>query len=252
MFAQHLADPGEKTSSKIYDLSKKLRWADPDAHERYDATKDNSTNQLLGVIDDFVSDRFHSAEHPEEVKSALDSALHDFNPGYLGNVAFSAELPRGRFLVVGLDLMRLAGAVMDDAISFRAYGLSNGGLTLISNTGGDMDGRVLRSVVVLPNASGSSECRFLALFGWPSIGSPFSLRARLYAFDGLQFHTLWTSQEFKTYDVASALRTTSSGFTLRRFDTERSPDWPLMQDEYIQTLDGVERSGSVRVELGAY
>jgi hypothetical protein len=152
---------------------------------------------------------------------------------------FSIDLPAGHFLIVGVDLLRVTGAVLHDAISIRAYRGSEGKLLSVAQTGRQLDGRILNALIPLSRSPIPAECRFIAFAGWPSIGNPYSLQAHLFAFDGHEFRTLWVSQEFRTPDPRSSIREIPGGFAIRRLNDEQGR---VVDDRYIQTAAGVERA----------
>jgi hypothetical protein len=246
--AQTAADePKRQTPSALAEMSRQLRWNDAESHAQYDLIKDKVTDRLLTTVDGFVASGRLIGANGAAVKEAIDMLLVDFKSPALGNVAFWTELPSGRYLLLGLDVSRLSGATLDDAIAFRAYRESNGRLLYASQAARDLDGWVLEKLFALPSITGEQDRRFMVLVRAPSIGTPYLLKARLYTFDGSAFRALWTSDDFRTDYIESAVRKTATGFAVQRYDKQNPAAWRFVEDEYIQTPDGAERSESVEV-----
>jgi hypothetical protein len=234
-----LQESSQERTAKLESLSKALRWNDEASRLRYHSVSHDLTRQVTAEIDGFIVDNFKPAVKPGEVNAALKKLLADFaSPGAGANTVFSVDLPSGHFLLAVIDLLRVAGAQYDDAISLRAYKEEGEHLAPLADAGGDLDRRMLTSVLLLSRSPLSNESRLLVTVRWSSIGSPYSLQSRLYAFDGNRFRSLWKSPEFRTSDLSTVVRETPSGFTINSLSEATGN---VIDDQFIQTAEGAER-----------
>ena len=91
----------------ITTLSKQLRWHDDDELNQYQSAKDARTVRLLSEVDSFIADTFEPGTATvDQVRQGLDTVLGRKQGELVHNMAFSASLPGGRFLIAAVELER--------------------------------------------------------------------------------------------------------------------------------------------------
>jgi hypothetical protein len=150
------------------------------------------------------------------------------------NIAFSVNLPSGRFLIIGVEVRRGGDAINEDAISFRAYKEEADRFALIADDGNlhrsDPSNPYLMSLHAkqLPFPPVTGEFWFVTSAVVPP-QSPYSVVMRLYAFDGETFRTVWAPDDILATSEDKAIDVTATGFIVNRlFDSSghapHSPD----------------------------
>jgi hypothetical protein len=212
--------------SDVRSLLHELRWNDVEGREKYLQTKDDTTRHLLrevdGVIAESVSPRTTSVD---QVKAGLDALLGYKKGDQRGTVAFLVNLSGRHFLVIGVEVRRGGGAISEDAMSFRAYRETENRFVRVADTDythvGDTSGEGWESLTgldasALPRSPIASEFWFIAWAQVPPLAPPM-VTVRLFAFDGEDFRTVWTTDDFTAPYVNQAVQVThDGGFTLRR------------------------------------
>ena len=143
-------------AAKVGALSAQLRWRDEAGMKQYDAVKDDVNRRILSELDGFISDNFQATSATaDQVVAGLDGLLGRSDGDVTHNVAFSANLPSGRFLIIGIELRRGGEAINEDAFSFRAYAESGNKFVLVSKADdlGNSAGVDLRAKVASRTAS---------------------------------------------------------------------------------------------------
>jgi hypothetical protein len=234
-------------------LSKQLRWNDEPSHQRYLAARDQVTQQLLGEIDGFISDNFQpSTATAAQVKTGLDSLLGYKAGDVMRDVSFSVGLPRGRFLIAGIELWRGGGNFAEDAVSFRAYRRSGDKFALVAHTedlhSSDAENPYLYCFYgeALPNAPAVGEFWFMASADVNDQAPPM-VAIRLLAFDGEKFRAVWAPRDVMAVSVVtegaeSAVQFTSGGFTVNKLSdpTGMAAHSPtvVIHEQYTLAADG--------------
>jgi hypothetical protein len=202
-------------------LSAQLRWHDEAGRSEYERTKEETTNNLLSEIDNFVSVSFSpAATTADQVKVGLDAFLGHKPGGVVQNVAFLANLPNGKFLIVGVEIWRGGLAIAEDAVSFRAYKQSGDKFVFTTHTedlhSSDAENPYLTSLCAKVLASPLSMVGEFWFIAWAEVPpkTPPTVNIRLYAFDGERFRTVWAPKDVVSESSDSAVQLTSNGFTV--------------------------------------
>jgi hypothetical protein len=148
---------------KVKTLSAQLRWHDEAGQEKYAATKDEVTRQVLNEIDAFVLDSFQpSSATAELVRAGLGGLLGYRSSDLTHDVAFVVNLPQGHFLIAGIEVSGGGDAIPDDTISFRAYRETGNRFVFVANTD-SLSHLVDLQVEALAGVPLSSEFWFMAI-----------------------------------------------------------------------------------------
>jgi hypothetical protein len=239
---------------KVKTLSEQLRWHDEAGQEKYAATKDEVTRQVLNEIDAFVSDSFQpSSATAELVRAGLDALLGHKSGDVIHDLAFSVDLPRGHFLIAGIELSRGGDAIADDAISFRAYKAVGNRLVFAANTDNFSDSSLVDlHAEALSDLPAVGEFWFMAMAEVPP-QSPPTVAMRLYAFDGEKFRTIWKPRNIIAADVDKAIEVTTGGFVVDSlFDptggAAHSPS-VVIHEQYVLTAGEPEKVAEWRTGI---
>jgi hypothetical protein len=243
----------------IGDLSNRLRWHGEDEHNEYERTKAAVTERLLEEVDGFVVDNFLPGKvTPDSVREGVDALLGHKKDDTMHDVAFSVNLPAGRFLILGVELWRGGGALLEDAISFRAYSQNRSRLVPVAHTdvwdGVDIWAGVNNlHAKPLPTAPVPGEFWFLALGQvHPSLTPPM-IAIKLWAFDGRGFRAVWTPENITAKGPAEAVEITTAGFIVVSLvdptgRAARSPNL-VVHEQFLLTPDGPQKVGRWETEL---
>ena len=105
--------------NEIRRLSRQLRWVDAAQSGEYERTKAVITQRLLKELDTSLGESLRpDLMTAEPVTQAMDSALGYKRGDARHNVAFFADLPIARLLVVAIEIARGGPAIPEDAVSF--------------------------------------------------------------------------------------------------------------------------------------
>jgi hypothetical protein len=256
----HALAPAPSTSREdiVAQLLKELRWKDDASSERYSRVRDEVTARVLREIDRYVSETAVPGNPASlELRERLDRLLgHIGRDDTRGTIEFSVNLSNGRFLLIGVEISRGGRAIAEDVISFRAY--KDVGNRFVHVADIELPVRdmpedrsrdwPLVSVNARPVTSQpvGNEFWFLA---WACVPprSPYTVIARLYGFDGVQFRTVWTVDEFITRNVFRAIQVTPDG----GFVLQRMPDFrggKVITDHYAVSADGPQKVAETETE----
>jgi hypothetical protein len=227
---------------------KELRWSTSEGHDAYLQIKDNITKRLLTEVDGFIAETFSPRSTTTvQVKAGLDALLDHKKGSTLESVAFQVNLPTGRFLLIGVEIVRGGGAIPEDAISFRAYREAGEHFQAVADLDYPRDGAPYDSVEILAsvNAMALSYQPIATEFwfaGWAVLpgAAPPTVTARLFGFDGERFRILWATAPFVTPNVDQAIDVTQDG----RFTVRRMPDFKgmtVINEQYAVTADGPQK-----------
>jgi hypothetical protein len=129
-------------------------------------------------------------------------------------------------------------------MSFRAYGETENRFVRVVDTeyrhiGDTVEGRepwVSLEARTLPRSPFASEFWFIAWAEIPPL-SPPKMTVRLFAFDGENFRTVWTTDDFTAPDFTLAVPITQdSGFSMSRMPDPRGNR--VLVAQYALTADG--------------
>jgi hypothetical protein len=148
------------------------------------------------------------------------------DPGYkskyaFNNLSFLVNLPRGRFLIVGVELWRGGERIAEDAISFRAYKQSGDSYVVVAHAedlrSSDEENPFLVGLCAkpLPSAPAVGKFWFMAMADVPQ-RAPYAVALRLFAFDGEEFRTVWALEDIMAQYVHSAVQLTTGGFVVNK------------------------------------
>lgn len=233
-------------AERVAKLFAQLRWDDEAGYKRYLASRDEVTHALLREVDRFIAESFSSAVSPGDVKDGLDR-LFGYKQGMaINNVAFSADLPGGTFLIVGVEIWRGGRAIAENAMSFRAYRHDSDRLTFVGATedlhGGDATYDALDWLHVrrIDRPPVSSECWFL---GWAMVPprSPYTIAMRAYAFDGEAFRTVWKPLDVVVTSIEAAVDVEPTAFVVNSlFSVDGNPlhATEIKHEQFALTRDG--------------
>ncbi len=235
-------------------LLSQLQWHDEASHGGYLAKRDEVMRSLWREIDGLVSDSFRpSAATTKLVKAKLNALL-----GYQGrpgdtlrtNTAFFVTLPKGRFLVVGVEVPRGGPAIAEDEISYRAYRDDGQQFTFVSAVedlhSSDASSPFALGMYTLPlvPAPVVGESWFIALTEIPP-QSPPTVAMRLYAFDGENFRTVWSPKDFMVESADKAVDVKNGGLIVNSlFDpTGQAAHSPgvVVHQQYVLTVEGPKK-----------
>jgi hypothetical protein len=239
---------------------KQLQWGDAHSQSEYLATRDDVTQRLFKEIDDFVTESFQPrASTPDQIKAGLDVLLGYKNSDFRGNSnnVFLMDLPRGHFLIAGAELPRGGSAIAEDAISLRAYKDAGARFIRVSSTedlhSSDpgnpfLVGLYTKALTWSPIAG---EFWFMALADVPPQAPP-TVAARLYAFDGERFRTVWMPKDILSEGTDKAIELTNNGFIVRSlFDpTGQAAHSPtvVIHEQYAVGPDGPSKTSEWRTD----
>jgi hypothetical protein len=236
---------------EIRSLSKQLRWHDESDREEYLRTRDEATQRLLGDVDGFVMESFQpDTSTADLMKAGLDALLGYRKGDSMKNEAFSASLPTGRFLIIGVDLRCGGPAIPEDVVSFRAYKESGDRFVPVAHAG-LWDYATYLDVKPVPAPPIPGELWFLASAEVPPLTPP-TVAMRLYAFDGNSFRAVWTPKNITAEGSDKAVELTTAGFVIDRlFDptgvAALSPT-VVIHEQYILTPDGPRKTNEWETE----
>jgi hypothetical protein len=231
--------------SRIKALSDQLRPpTDAGGQKHYMAIKDAVSKDLLNEIDAYIGDSFPANSNAAQIKVGLDAVLGYKNGDVERNVAFLTELPAGRFLIAGIELLGAGTTNLEgygDSICFRAYSESDGKFIYVASTG-ELSNSALYGLnaetLKVPPIAG--EFWFLAWADVPPLVPP-KIAAQLYAFDGKSFRTVWEPDVFISSSVENAVQLTPDGLD---FVVNRLPDFrsqTIVHEQYYLTADGPQK-----------
>jgi hypothetical protein len=240
--------PTTSRANDVARLLKELRWSTNEGHEAYLEIKDDTTKRLLTAVDGFIVEMFSPRRTTTiQVKAGLDALLNHKKGSMQQSVAFQVNLPTGRFLLIGVEIVRGGGAIPEDAISFRAYREAGEHFQAVADLDYPRDGAPYDSVEILAsvNAMALSYQPIATEFwfaGWAVLpgAAPPTVTARLFGFDGERFRILWATAPFVTPNVDQAIDVTQDG----RFTVRRMPDFKgmtVINEQYAVTADGTQK-----------
>jgi hypothetical protein len=230
--------------SQIDQLKSRLRWSDESSHKAYKANRTPVTNQIWTLIDSFIAQTYKSGNiNPEQLKSTLStllghkSGLDDMEY----TVVLPVDIPAGKFVIAGLEVTRGGGAISEDAVSFRAYGKVDGRWALVSHVELEPEYNYLVEIHALALPQGfPGTFGFIAWAMEPPL-APFKVLARVYAFDGQKFTTVWAPKAFITSNVPSFVTLTNTGFDLHTLTQDRAREilqsYTVVRGEVIKTAE---------------
>ena len=247
--------------SEIRRLSQQLRWVDTAQSGEYERTKAVITQRLLKELDTYLGESLRpDLMTAEPVTQAMDSALEYKRGDARHNVAFFADLPTARLLVVGIEIARGGPAIPEDAVSFRAYKADGGRWNLAANSAvwesaTDLYAQQLTSAPV------KGQFWFLgSVIVTPSQAPPM-IAIRLYAFDGVQFTMAWMPTDSRVQvcqhcvqaaEPKESFTVVPDGFVVNKlFDpTGHAPHSPniVIHDQFVTTAGGPTKVKSWRTE----
>jgi hypothetical protein len=242
-------------------LSSQLRWKDASSHKQYLARRDDVTRRLLKEVDGFIADSFQpGTATPDHVKAGLKLLLGhlDHSESYMSNAAIPVTLPKGRFLIAGVELLRGGTAIAEDAISFRAYRATGSKFVFVSSTedlhSSDPDNPFLMGLYAKPLSVSpiAGEFWFLGLARVPP-QSPPTVAMRLYAFDGERFRTVWAPKDILAEGTRQAIELTSDGFIVSSLSDPGRPTGPgptfVIHTQYAVGPDGPKKTAEWRTQF---
>jgi hypothetical protein len=228
-------------AAMVRTLSDQLRWHDEAGSKQYDTVKDDLTRRLLDEVDAYIADSFDaSSATAAQVKAGLDALLGIKEGGLTNQFAFTANLPSGHFLIVGVELLRGGQAISEDAISFRAYEQAGKSYRLVSSTANLSDSSLVAlHALALPSPPIAGQFWIMA---WADVPprSPFTIAMRLYAFDGKEFRTVWAPGEIISESINNAVSLDRNGELV----ISEMPDWhssTVVEKRYALTADGPKK-----------
>lgn len=228
--------------ARIRALEKQLRWQTDSGQKRYEAEKTELTQSVLSEIDQYISETFvPGSATAEQVQSGLNKLLGYEKGLTVQNVVFLANLPKGNFLIVGIELWRGGSAINEDYICFRAYADSGGKFVYVTSTRDLSDSRYLVDLHAdeLKSLPIAGEFWFIA---WADIPpqSPYTMVIRLYAFDGTKFRTLWAPRNAIVAGIDKAVQVGPGDV----FIVNRMPDWTsqyILHELYAVSANGPKK-----------
>jgi hypothetical protein len=240
--AQH-ANNRTNRGARIRALAEELRWRTEYGRKRYEAEKSELTHNVLSEIDQYITETFvPGSATAEQVQSGLNDLLGYTKGQGIQNIAFPANLPKGDFLIAGIDLWRGGAAINEDYICFRAYADSGGRLVHIASTGNlvasdsfldDVNARALQPPPI------AGEFWFVS---WADVPpqSPYTIAIRLYAFNGTKFRTIWAPQNIVAAGIDTAVQVGPSDvFTINRMRTWTSQN--IIHEQYTVSANGPKK-----------
>jgi len=242
----------DKRVELIRNLSNQLRWHGEDGLKEYERTRAAVTERILEEVDGFVVDNFLPGRATaDSVREGVDALLGHKKGDMMHDVAFSVNLPAGRFLLLGVELWRGSDALSDDAISFRAYSQNGGRLVPVANTDVwdiccDLHAKPLPTMPV------PGEFWFLALGQVNPSLTPPMIAIKLWAFDGRSFRAVWTPKNITAEGPAEAVEITADGFIVVSLvdptgRAARSPNL-VVHRQFLLTPDGPHKVGQWETE----
>jgi hypothetical protein len=243
--ASQNADHQEERAGRIKSLAGQLRWHDEVGKEQYKNQQRDLTAKAFSEIDSYiVSDFRPEVDTADQIHKRLDAVLGTKDSDFSMNVVYLAELSQGKFLIAGIELSRGGGAIGENAISFRAYREVGDVYQYIDSTedlvgledgpsGPALSGLNAASI---PDPPIKGEFWFVA---WADVPprAPFTIAARIFAFDGRKFRTVWTATEFIASRIDQAIEMgTDSKLTINKM-----PDWQsqyILHEKFVVTADG--------------
>jgi hypothetical protein len=212
-----LADKGA-SDLDVSALRSQLRWKDEATKLNYLANKRALTEELLRAIDSFVEQTYGPAGvTPGQIAKGVDSLVGRSSSEIGSAVALGAQLSRGKFLVLAVEVPRGGTAIPEDIVSFRAYTIADGSASLVSHLELEREFLVDLHILPLPSAFPDS----IGLIAWADLPplTPFSLIVRVLNFDGESFRVVWEPTDFITGNVQSFVALTSVGFDLNTLNS---------------------------------
>jgi hypothetical protein len=229
--------------AQIRTLAKQLRWQTESGRKHYEAEKAELTRNVLSEVDQYITETFvPDSVTAEQVQSGLNNLLGYTKGLGIQNVAFLANLPKGDFLIVGIDLWRGGAAINEDYICFRAYADIGGKFVHVAGTENLV---ASDSFLVGVNARAlepppiAGEFWFLS---WADVPpqSPYTIAIRLYAFDGKKFRTIWAPQNIISASIDTAVQVGPGGvFTVNQMPTWTSQD--IVHGQYAVSTTGPKK-----------
>jgi len=233
-------------AQRIRSLSHELRWHGESDQARYQSVRDSATKDLLNQIDGYIADNFEPTRTTtDEVRRGLDTLLGKKPGEGMHDLAFTTDLPAGRFLIVGVELRRGGDAINEDAISFRAYRQQDDRFIFVDSIdvlGGadDKPSQPLVDLHAVPLSPAPISGEFW-LMAWADVPpqSPYTITARAYAFDGKQFRSVWAPADFIVENIDNAVNVNGQNVTLNRM-----PNWTsqtILHEQYSFSAAGAEK-----------
>jgi hypothetical protein len=188
---------------------------------------------------------------PDSVREGVDALLGHKKGDTMQDVAFSVNLPVGRFLILGVELWRGGDALPENAISFRAFSQNEGRLVPVAHT--DVwDGAMDLHAKPLPTAPVPGESWFLALGQVNPSLTPPMIAITLWAFDGRSFRAVWMPKNVTAEGPAEAVEIAAAGFIVVSLvdptgGAARSPTLAV-HEQFILTPDGPQKVGQWETE----
>ena len=229
--------------AQIRALAEQLRWRTENGRKRYEAEKAELTLNVLAEVDQYITETFvPGSVTAEQVQSGLNDLLGYTKGLGIQNVAFLANLHKGDFLIVGIDLWRGGAAINEDYICFRAYADMGGKFVSVASTGNlvandsSLVGVNARALEPPPIAG---EFWFIS---WADVPpqSPYTIAIRLYAFNGTGFRTIWASPNIIAAGIDTAVQVEPGGvFTVNQMPTWTSQE--IVHEQYAVSANGPKR-----------
>jgi hypothetical protein len=244
-------------------LLAELRSSNSEGDGRYLAIREDYANRIWSEVDAFVTEAVSPRATVDSVTADLDTLLAHKRGDLLSNAAFLTTLPGGRYLIVALEIQRIAGAFSDNAFSIRAYRDTGSGYTPVAHTEiqqpfppGNSDvehmgpTHHMRAVAVRSRPPGAE----FWLFFWADATArrPSHVTIRLFAFDARSLRVLWAPPNIES-DYIDTIKLTPAGFIVRSvFDPTGgafgSPT-EVLNEQYVLTIDGPQKTNEWNTHL---
>jgi hypothetical protein len=223
-------------ADRIAELTTHLQISssNPDPSDEWYAQLDAWTNRLVSEVDNYIQANFNPSESAQGLQSKLRALLKSHVPnseyGDLPLVQV-ADLPSGRVLLVAYTIVR---GVHHSLPIVRGYQWVTNKFRLVGHAADDFyDYNMFKSVLPSPI---KGEIWLLA-WGQAHTFNGKKVRARIYAFDGRTFATVWNPEDVYNADV----RVTGNGFVIDHELLDRRPPQEV-HDEYVLTPAGPVKS----------
>jgi len=227
-------------------LSDELRPHEGAGLDHYAAIKEGVSRDLLDELDAFVCVGFPGESTAAGVKAKLDAALDRKEGDLEQNVVFWADLPLGRFLVIGVELQGAGTNATEgygNRVLFRAYKQSGGKFVYVASVENLASSALAGlNAEILKGAPVEGEFWFIAWADVPPL-APFKIATRIYAFDGKSFRTVWEPENFIASSIRDAVQATPDG---RGFVVNEMPNFQsqtINHEQYYLTADGPQKVG---------
>jgi hypothetical protein len=230
--------------SRVRVLAEQLRWRTESGRKRYEAEKTELTHNVLSEIDHYINERFvPGSATVEQVQSGLNHLLGYTKGLGIHNVAFFANLPKGDFLIVGVELWRGGPAINEDYICFRAYADLGGKFVNVANTGNLSQSD---SYLVGLHAQALQPPQITGQFwfiAWANVPpqSPYTIVIRLYTFDGKRFRKVWEPQNIIATNIDNAIQVgPSDAITINRMRSWKTST--IVHEQYVISEKGPKKT----------